>query len=134
MEKNDSGSILFVIGLSLVAALGGLLFSYDTAFVSVAIGFLQAHFKLSATMKGSTAFSALVGCVLGVLMAGFISNRFGRKNTLILSAILFLISAIGTTLPKSLLTFVIYRIIGGLKVGAASMTSPMYIATLNQVF
>ena len=134
MEKNDSGSILFVIGFSLVAALGGLLFGYDTAVVSGAIGFLQTHFELSATMKGWAASSAPVGCVLGVLMAGFMSDRFGRKKTLILSAILFLISAIGTALPKSLLTFVIYRIIGGLRVGAASMTSPMYIATLNQVF
>ncbi len=130
MEEKYSGRTLYVIGVSLVAALGGLLFGYDTAVISGAIGFLQSHFELSATMKGWAASSALAGCVIGVVMAGFLSDRFGRKRTLLISAVLFLVSAIGTALPKSLLAFVIYRMIGGIGVGAASMTSPMYIAEI----
>ena len=133
MDTNNqiSGSVSFVLCVTLVAALGGLLFGYDTAVISGAIGFLQSHFELTPAMKGWTASSALVGCVIGAWMAGFMSDQFGRKKTLIISAILFLISAIGTAVPKSLVTFIIFRIIGGVGVGAASMTSPMYIAEIS---
>ena len=130
-QKKDLGSLSFVVCVTLVAALGGLLFGYDTAVISGAIGFLQSHFQLSPAMKGWTASSALVGCVIGVLMAGYMSDKFGRKKTLIISAILFLVSAIGTAVPKSLITFILFRIIGGVGVGAASMTSPMYIAEIS---
>ena len=115
----------------LVATLGGLLFGYDTAVISGAIGFLQQHFELTAAMKGWAASSALVGCVIGVAMAGELNDRLGRRTTLVVAAILFLISAIGSALPRSLTEFIIYRIIGGLGVGAASMTSPMYIAEIS---
>lgn len=114
-----------------VASLGGLLFGYDTAVISGAIGYLQTHFDLSAAEKGWAAACALAGCVIGVAFAGFFSDRFGRRNTLILSAVLFLISAIGTALPHTFVQFVLFRIVGGLGVGAASMTSPMYIAELS---
>jgi len=114
-----------------VAALGGLLFGYDTAVISGAIGYLQTHFELSAAEKGWAAACALVGCVIGVAFAGFFSDRFGRRNTLIVSAVLFLVSAIGTAIPQTLNQFVLFRIIGGVGVGAASMTSPMYIAELS---
>ena len=130
-QKKDLGSLSFVVCVTLVAALGGLLFGYDTAVISGAIGFLQSHFQLSPAMKGWTASSALVGCVIGVLMAGYMSDKFGRKKTLIISAILFLVSAFGTAVPKSLITFILFRIIGGVGVGAASMTSPMYIAEIS---
>lgn len=127
------GSLGFVVGITSVAALGGLLFGYDTAVISGAIGFLQEHFELSPTMKGWTASSALVGCIVGVSVAGFlgVSDRFGRKRTLILAAIFFLISAIGTAFPRSLTEFIIFRIVGGVGVGIASMTSPMYIAEIS---
>ncbi len=131
MAKNESGNLLFVVCITLVAALGGLLFGYDTAVISGAIGFLQTHFDLTSTMKGWAASCALIGCVVGVLIAGYMSDKFGRRNTLILSAIMFLISAIGTAVPKTLTTFIIFRIIGGFGVGAASMTSPMYIAEIS---
>jgi MFS transporter, SP family, xylose:H+ symportor len=131
MRENNSGSISFVTGVTLVAALGGLLFGYDTAVISGAIGFLQTHFELSAAMKGWAASSALGGCIIGVLAAGFLSDKFGRRTTLILSAVMFLISAIGTAVPEQLSTFIVFRIIGGVGVGAASMTSPMYIAEIT---
>lgn len=127
----EQGSTLFVVAIALVAALGGLLFGYDTAVISGAIGFLQLHFELSPAMVGWTASSALVGCILGASVAGKLSDQFGRKNVLIFAAIMFLISAIGSAIPESLTEFIIYRIIGGIGVGAASMTSPMYIAEIS---
>jgi SP family xylose:H+ symportor-like MFS transporter len=129
-EANAAGT-RYVVLVCGVAALGGLLFGYDTAVISGAIGYLQEHFDLSAAEKGWAAACALVGCVVGVAGAGFLSDRFGRRNTLIVSAVLFLISAVGTAIPRTLMQFVIFRIIGGLGVGAASMTSPMYIAELS---
>jgi len=118
--------------LTFVAALGGLLFGYDTAVISGAIGFLQAHFDLDPQLwKGWAAASALIGCAFGAAFAGMASDHLGRKKVLILSAVLFLISALGTAMPRSFTEFIIYRIIGGLGVGAASMTSPMYIAEIS---
>lgn len=121
----------YLARVCLVAALGGLLFGYDTAVISGAIGFLQEHWGLSAALKGWAAASALVGCVLGVALAGFLSDRFGRRRTLVFAAVLFLVSAVGTALPRSFEVFVAFRILGGLGVGAASMTSPMYIAEIS---
>ena len=125
------GSIVYLTLVCLAATLGGLLFGYDTAVISGAIGFLETHFELSPDMVGWAAGCALLGCVFGAAMAGVISDRLGRKKVLVLSAILFLISAIGTAVPHALTQFVIFRIIGGIGVGAASMTSPMYIAEIS---
>ena len=125
------GSLLYVTLLSLVAALGGLLFGYDTAVISGAIGFMETHFQLSAVQTGWAASCTLLGCGLGAWLAGTLSDRWGRKNVLILSAVLFFVSAIGTALPANLTQFVIFRIICGLAVGAASITSPMYIAEIS---
>ena len=132
MEENKSaGSLLFLTRVVLVAALGGLLFGYDTAVIAGAIGFLKTHFVLSPAMKGWAASCALVGCFLGLTISGPLNDRFGRKNALIVAACLFLISAVGSAFPRSLTEFVIYRIIGGFGVGIASMTSPMYIAEIS---
>jgi len=131
-SKAHGGSVLYVCVLAWVAALGGLLFGYDTAVISGAIGFLQVHFDLDPQLwKGWAAACALVGCAVGAGSAGFLSDRLGRKKVLGLSAVLFLVSALGTAFPRSLTEFIIYRIIGGLGVGAASITSPMYIAEVS---
>lgn len=116
--------------LTAVAALGGLLFGYDTAVISGAIGFLQEKFELTAAMKGWAASSAIVGCIFGAMFAGYMSDRFGRKKILILTAFLFGISAIGSAVPNNLAQFALARFIGGLGVGAASMLSPLYITEL----
>jgi SP family xylose:H+ symportor-like MFS transporter len=116
--------------LSMVAALGGLLFGYDTAVVAGAIGFLRNHFDLNAAQTGFAASSALLGCILGAAMAGTLSDRFGRKRMLILSAVFFTVSAIWAAIPNTLTEFNIARIIGGLGVGMASMLSPLYIAEI----
>ena len=129
--NEEKGSMVYVAVVCMVAALGGLLFGYDTGVIAGAIGPLQAHFDLDPQFqKGWAAACALVGCIFGVAIAGLLSDALGRKKVLILSAVLFLISALGTALPKDIATFIIFRIIGGVGVGAASMTSPMYIAEI----
>lgn len=129
--SGDKGSIMYVILIVLVAALGGLLFGYDTAVVSGAIGFMEAKFNLDPIMKGWAASSALVGCIIGAIGAGVLSDRFGRRKVLILCAILFFVSAAWAGLAGSLTSFVIARILGGIGVGAASMVSPLYIAEIS---
>ena len=118
----------YVWGISIVATLGGLLFGYDTAVISGAIGFLRAHFELDTIQMGWAASSALVGCMAGAAAAGTLSDRFGRRTMLVISAVLFAVSGIGCALPRTIVEFNIYRIIGGIGVGFASMLSPLYIA------
>ena len=113
-----------------VAATGGLLFGYDTAVISGAIGFIQSAFRLNAAETGWAASCALAGCIIGSAMAGTISNRFGRKRLLLISALFFLASAAGSALAPGLDSFVTFRIIGGAGIGAASMASPLYIAEM----
>lgn len=133
MTKNqpfEKSTIKYVIMLSVVAAMGGLLFGYDTAVISGAIGSLQKKFELSPAMTGWAASSAIWGCIIGVIFAGYMSDKFGRKKILILSGLLFAISAIGSAIPTNLTEFVIARLIGGMGVGIASMLSPMYISEI----
>ncbi len=119
-----------VYKLTIIAALGGLLFGYDTAVISGAIGFLENKFGLSPAMKGWAASSAIVGCIIGAMVAGYLSDKFGRKKMLIVTALLFGISAIASAVPNSLNLFVPARILGGIGVGAASILSPLYITEL----
>ena len=132
IPTQEKGSVVYVIKVCAVAALGGLLFGYDTGVIAGGIGFLQRHFELGAGLeKGWAAASALIGCMIGVSIAGLLSDRFGRKKVLILSAVFFLVSALGTAFPETIAQFIIFRIIGGIGVGAASITSPMYIAEIS---
>ncbi len=116
--------------LTAVAALGGLLFGYDTAVISGAIGFLKIKFQLSAAMTGWAASSAIFGCIFGAMAAGWLSDKFGRKQVLLGTAVLFAVSAVGAAMPENLTQFTIFRFIGGLGIGAASMVSPLYITEL----
>lgn len=126
----QSTNMKYVYVISAIAAFGGLLFGYDTAVIAGAIGFLETKFQLSPAMTGWAASSAIWGCVIGAMGAGYMSDKFGRKKILILTAILFAVSAIGSAIPTSLNQFVIARIIGGIGVGAASMLSPLYISEM----
>lgn len=121
----------FVIKVSIVAALGGLLFGYDTAVIAGVIGFLQTKFQLSTAMMGWAASSAIWGCVFGAMGAGYLSDKIGRKKVLIITAILFFVSSLGAAVPSNLTQFVIARFIGGLGIGAASMLSPLYISEIS---
>lgn len=127
MDKNNKNYILFI---ALSAALGGLLFGYDTAVISGAIGNLTEYFHLTPIETGWAISSALVGCLIGAFFSDYLSNRFGRKATMIITAILFILNSIGTALPTSFTMFVIFRIVGGIGVGIASMVVPMYIAEI----
>jgi MFS transporter, SP family, xylose:H+ symportor len=120
----------FATLLSAVAALGGLLFGYDTAVIAGAIGFLRSHFGLSAAETGFAASSALMGCILGAAVAGSFSDRFGRKRALLLAAVLFTVSGIWSAIPNTLTEFNIARVLGGVGIGMASMLSPLYIAEI----
>ena len=128
--NNSSTSFSYVIMISIVAAIGGLLFGYDTAVIAGAIGSIQTIFDLSPALTGWAASSAIWGCIIGVAIAGIFCDKFGRKKILILSAILFAMSAIGSSIPNNLTQFVIARLIGGVGVGIASMLSPMYISEI----
>ncbi|OJX87620.1 MAG: D-xylose transporter XylE [Paludibacter sp. 47-17] len=139
---------LYLTGITLVATLGGLLFGYDTAVISGTVSSLRVFFvdpmglspDLANAMEGFIVSSALIGCVIGASIAGFVSQKFGRKPALQIAAVLFLLSAIGSAWPEMFLgmpgsgdhtfadLFIFYRIIGGVGVGMASMVSPMYIA------
>ena len=128
-EKSPE-KLRYVVLISLVAALGGLLFGFDTAVISGTINFIQPYFGLTEAGLGWTVSSLLFGCVAGVFLAGKAGDHFGRKKVLMLAALLFLISAVGSASAHSLFFFLISRILGGIAVGVASILSPMYIAEL----
>ncbi len=120
--------VWYVVLISLVAALGGLLFGYDTAVISGAIGYVQQRFELNIDQKSWAAACALVGCIVGAALTGQLADRFGRKKVLLLSAVLFTVSAWYSAVANDLTQLVWARILGGLAIGMASMTSPLYIA------
>lgn len=118
----------YVIIISLVAAFGGLLFGFDTAVISGVLPYLKTHFQLDAAEQGWAVSSVIVGCIAGTQLAGIPAEKLGRKISLLITALLFVITSIGTALADSFDVFIIYRIISGVAIGAASALSPMYIA------
>ena len=146
----------YVVLLTIIATLGGLLFGYDTAVINGAVGSLKAYFidprfadltnptqaNAANSLLGFVVSSALIGCILGGLIGGWVSTRIGRKRGLVIAALLFLISALGAAAPEFpfapighggpgyMANFVVYRMLGGIGVGLASMLSPMYIAEI----
>ena len=129
IKQETNRSFLFFIAIT--AALGGFLFGYDTAVISGTISLVKGKFELNTVMEGWFVSSALVGCIAGVAFAGELSDRFGRKYSLIASGLLFSISALGCALSGSHTELIIYRLIGGMGVGVASMMSPLYISEVS---
>lgn len=115
---------------SIVAALGGLLFGFDTAVIAGATGALRQQYALSDAALGVTVSAALVGTILGAMFGGIPGDRYGRRNSLRITAILYLISAIGCAFAFNWYSFVLARFIGGLGIGASSVLGPMYIAEI----
>ena len=118
----------YVAFLSLVAAIGGILFGYDTAVISGTISGVASQFSLDAMQQGWFVGCALVGSIGGVAVAGVLSDRFGRKLTMLLSAVLFTVSAVGCAVSADFIQLVVYRIVGGVGIGVVSIVSPMYIS------
>jgi MFS transporter, SP family, xylose:H+ symportor len=132
VEASGTFTLRYVLLISLVAALGGLLFGYDWVVIGGAKPFYEQFFQLhSPSLIGWANSCALVGCLLGSLLAGFLSDRFGRKPLLILAAMLFGISSLGTGLAQTFSAFVCWRIAGGIAIGVASNVSPVYIAEIS---
>lgn len=143
--KNEFNKV-YIFGITLVATIGGLLFGYDTAVISGAEKSIQAYLieplGLGAFAHGATVSSALIGCIIGGFLSGTLSSRLGRKKSLLLAAILFFLSALGSGFPETLFftegepsmallwTFNFYRVIGGIGVGLASAVCPMYIGEI----
>lgn len=130
LQKN-SENLLYVIFLAAVAALGGFLFGYDTAVISGTIGSVAAQFSLNDVSTGWYVGCALVGSILGVAVAGKLSDKFGRKGVLLFSAVLFTSSGIGCMFSESISGLVLYRIVGGVGIGVASVISPLYISEIS---
>ena len=121
-------STAYLYAIVLVAAVGGFVFGYDLSLISGAIIFLKTEFGLTPFWYGAVTGSAILGCPFGPLVAVWMADAVGRRKTLVLSAILFMASAIGCAVTGSMLQFIIWRFVGGMGVGLASTVSPMYIA------
>jgi SP family sugar porter-like MFS transporter len=122
----------YIWTISLVAALGGLLFGYDWVVIGGAKPFYEKHFHLTTPFEIGWAMScALVGCLLGSLLSGGLSDKYGRKRLLILAGVLFLATALGTATAHRFALFVVFRLLGGVGIGLASNISPMYIAEVS---
>lgn len=120
-----------LITATLVAALGGLLFGFDTAVISGTTHWLQDVFKLSSFWLGFTVAGALIGTIIGSIIVGRPADRFGRRNILFILAVFYLVSALGSALAWDWISFLFFRFLGGLGVGGASVASPMYIAEIS---
>ena len=121
-------NIGYIFKICCVAALGGILFGYDTAVISGAIGPIQEYFGLDAAEKGWAVSSVVLGSIIGAFVAGSCALRFGRRNTLLLASVLFAISAVGSALAQDFTFYTWLRIVGGVAVGLAAVVSPMYIS------
>lgn len=129
--KKPQANNSYLLFIALTAALGGFLFGYDTAVISGTIGFVKSKFALDAVMEGWFVSSALVGCIAGVSFAGELSDRVGRKKALIASGFLFSLSALGCAISASHTQLIVFRLLGGVGVGVASMLSPLYISEVS---
>jgi SP family sugar porter-like MFS transporter len=122
----------YVWWIATVAALGGLLFGYDWVVIGGAKPFYEAHFGLvSPQVQGWAMSCALVGCLVGAMLSGMLSERFGRKPALLAAALVFTVSSVGTGMAPTFHAFVLWRMCGGLAIGLASSLSPMYIAEVS---
>lgn len=126
--RKFNNSYLFAI--SMVSAMGGLLFGYDWVVIGGAKPFYERFFEIttSANLQAWAMSCALIGCIIGAVISGIVSDKFGRKWPLLLSAFLFTVASLGTGMASNYLVFVLFRMIGGVGIGLASALSPMYIA------
>lgn len=130
INKPSSKAIAYVVRISLIAALGGFLFGFETVVISGAEENIQTLWQLSSGWLGFTVASSLIGTVVGSLIAGIPAQKFGRKKVLTVIAMLYFISSVGCALAPMWLLFITFRFIGGIAVGASSVVGPMYISEI----
>ena len=121
----------YVIAITVVAAIGGLIFGFDTAIVAGATRYMKEQFSLNSLQEGWAVSVVLIGCMFGAGLAGPASDRIGRRRFMLISAVLFFVSAIGCAIPRTITQFVIFRFVGGLGIGSAAVLSPLYIAEIS---
>jgi SP family arabinose:H+ symporter-like MFS transporter len=127
--KEKDYTFLFLV--TAAAALGGLLFGFDTAVISGTVPFIKTYFDLDDIALGWAVSSLLVGCIVGVIACGKPADVFGRRTTLLVASLLFLVSAVGSAMAEHLNVFIAFRFVGGIAVGTASALSPMYISEIS---
>ena len=129
----NTGKSAYLLFISIVSAMGGLLFGYDWVVIGGAKPFYEAYFNIMdmPAMQGWVMGSAILGCLLGVMVAGSLSDRYGRKPLLTVAAAVFIVASIGTGAVNNISWFIVYRILGGIGIGIASNLSPMYIAEIS---
>ena len=131
MASTKTASNARVIGLAVAGAVGGFLFGFDSSVVNGAVNPIAAQFHLSSTITGLAVASALIGCAIGAILGGRIGDQYGRIPTMVVAAILFFISAIGAGIASDVWLFIVWRLVGGLGIGIASVVAPAYIAEIS---
>lgn len=133
MQKidNQKSNWIYLGKIAIIASIGGFLFGYDLVVIAGALPYLEEHFNLSATMKGFAVSSAILGSIVGPLLGLWFSDKLGRRKTMMIAAIFFMISAIGSAMAVTIWDFSIWRFLGGMGIGLAMITSPIYIAELS---
>ena len=126
----ENYTLKYVYQYTFVAAVGGLLFGYDTAVVAGAIGFIQEKYTLSPAMTGWSASCSLFVCMSGAILSGWLSDKLGRKKVLMIAGFAFAVSSIGILIPSGIEYFIFFRFIGGIGIGIASILAPMYISEI----
>jgi len=130
MQKNNSVNLGFLTLLTVTATLGGFLFGFDTAVISGTISFVKKQYAMNSLMEGWYVSSALVGCIAGVAVSGKLGTMLGRRKVMLLSALLFIISAVGCAFTPDAFMLIVFRLTGGLGIGVASVICPMYISEM----
>lgn len=133
MQKlnNQKSNWIYIGKIAFVASLGGFLFGYDLVVIAGALPYLEKYFNLSASMKGFAVSSAILGAIAGPLLGLWFSEKIGRRKTMMIAAILFMISAVGSALAITIWDFFVWRFLGGMGIGLAMISSPIYIAELS---
>jgi SP family sugar:H+ symporter-like MFS transporter len=130
-SRLEQDNIPLIILISLIAAIGGFLFGYDSGVINGTTEGLKNAFHSDSALTGFNVASALLGCAAGAFLAGSLADKFGRRPILIISALLFALSAWGAGISTNSLEFIVYRVLGGFAVGAASVLCPAYISEVT---
>ena len=130
LEDSKENKVFFITFISVVATIGGFLFGFDSGVINGTVDGLQKAFNSDSVGTGFNVASMLLGCAIGAFFAGRLADLYGRRSLLIVSSILFLVSAWGSGIADNSLEFIVYRMLGGLAVGAASVMAPAYISEI----